>query len=63
MIGIISELIPLVLSIPAMYILNAQGDNLHPIIFPIPILLLFDLIIAFTSFKKNSINNKENQKI
>ena len=63
MIGIISELIPLVLSIPALYILNAQGDNLYPIIFPIPILLLFDLIIAFISFRRQNINNIEHQQI
>ena len=63
LIGVISELIPLVLSIPAMYILNAQGDNLLPIIFPIPILLLFDLLIAFTSFKSKNINNRDHQQV
>lgn len=43
---IISELIPLMISIPAMYILNSQGDNLIPIVFPIPFLLIFDLILV-----------------
>lgn len=61
--GVISELIPLVLSIPAMYILNAQGDNLLPIIFPIPILLMFDLFIAFTCFRRKNINNIDHQKV
>jgi hypothetical protein len=59
-IGIISELIPLVLSIPALYILNSQGDNLLPIILPIPILLIYDLILALFLSKKRNINNLEN---
>ena len=63
LIGVISELIPLVLSIPAMYILNSQGDNLLPIIFPIPILLLFDLLIASISFRRKNINNIDHQKV
>jgi len=46
-IGVISELIPLALSIPALFILNSQGDNLFPIIFPIPFLMIFDLIVFF----------------
>ncbi len=40
-----SELIPLILSIPAMLILNSQGENLTPIIFPVPLLLIFDLTL------------------
>jgi len=55
LIGFISELIPLVLSIPAMFILNSQGENLLPIIVPIPILLFFDLIIAFIIIKKRKL--------
>ena len=46
LIGVISELIPLMLSIPALYILNSQGDNLLPIIFPIPFLLIFDILLV-----------------
>ena len=53
-IGLISEGIPLLLSIPAMFILNAQGDNLYPIILPIPILLLFDLALIRIMNRKNS---------
>ena len=45
-IGIISEIIPLTLAIPSMFILNEHGDNLHPIIFPIPFLLIFDMILT-----------------
>jgi hypothetical protein len=45
-IGIISEIIPLTLAIPSMFILNEHGDNLHPIIFPIPFLLIFDIILT-----------------
>jgi len=45
LIGLMSELIPLILSIPAMLILNSQGENLTPIIFPVPLLLIFDLTL------------------
>jgi len=45
LIGFISEIIPLIISIPSMFILNSQGDNLNPIIFPIPFLMIFDLIL------------------
>ena len=45
--GIIGELIPIILSIPASLILNADGDNLAPIIISIPILLVFVIIVAF----------------
>ena len=44
LVGFISEIIPLIISIPAMYILNSQGDNLIPIIIPIPFLMIFDLL-------------------
>ena len=44
--GIIGELIPLILSIPASLILNVDGDNLAPIIISIPLLLVFVIIIA-----------------
>jgi len=59
LIGIISEIIPLMLSIPAMFILNSQGDNLIPIIFPIPFLMIFDLIILLLAnrLKINDVNN------
>ena len=46
LVGIVSEIIPLIISIPAMFILNSQGDNLIPIIIPIPLLLIFDLILV-----------------
>lgn len=46
-IGLVSELIPLFLSIPATLFLNSQGENLVPIILPIPILLIFDIILIY----------------
>jgi hypothetical protein len=52
LIGIISELIPLLLSIPALYILNSQGNNMFPIIFPIPILFTFDILLVLIFLKK-----------
>ena len=57
LIGIISELIPLLLSIPALYILNSQGNNMLPIIFPIPFLFTFDIILALIFLKRRDINN------
>jgi hypothetical protein len=55
LIGVISELIPLMMFIPAMFILNSQGDNLLPIIFPIPFLLVFDVVLVI--FKSINIKN------
>jgi len=49
LIGLISELVPLALAIPSTFILNTHGDNLHAIIYPIPILMIFDLIIVYFS--------------
>ena len=45
--GIIGELIPIILSIPASLILNADGDNLAPIIVSIPLLLVYVIVVAF----------------
>ena len=60
LIGLISEIIPLVLSIPRMFILNSQGDNLFPIIFPIPFLMIFDVILIMLAnrLKFYNINDK-----
>ena len=46
--GVIRELIPLILSIPASLILNSDGDIFSPIIISIPLLLLFVIVVAFT---------------
>ena len=55
--SVIGELIPLILSIPASIMLNNQGENLYPIIIPIPILLLYVILIAqiFKNKKKKNI--------
>ena len=59
LIGIISEIVPLVLSIPRIFIRNSDGDNLFVIIFPIPILMIFDLILVLllNRLKFNNVNN------
>lgn len=44
-VAIIGELIPLIISIPGFFILNETGDNLIPIIIPIPSLLAFILML------------------
>lgn len=45
--GVIGELIPLILSIPASLILNSDGDNLAPIIISIPLLFVLVIVVAF----------------
>jgi hypothetical protein len=59
LIGLISEIVPLVISIPRLFIRNSQGDNLFVIIFPIPILMLLDLILVLLQnrLKFNNVNN------
>ncbi len=44
--GIISELIPVLISIPGMLILDPSGHNYIPIMVPIPFLLLYCLLLA-----------------
>ena len=60
LIGLISEIILLVLSIPRMFILNSHGDNLFIIMFPIPFLMIFDLILIMLAnrLKFYNINDK-----
>jgi hypothetical protein len=54
----LTELIPLILSIPASILLNSQGENLSPIIIPIPILLAFIItLIIITNKKKLEFNS------
>ncbi len=52
--GVISELIPLLISIPGVLILNQDGENYIPIMISIPILLVFHLSVVyiFRSLKK-----------
>ncbi|MFX1380307.1 MAG: hypothetical protein ACFFA4_14560 [Promethearchaeota archaeon] len=56
--GVISELIPLLISIPGVLILDPSGHNYIPIMISIPILLVFNLITiyVFYSSKKRVIN-------
>jgi hypothetical protein len=49
----------LIISIPASFILNSQGDNLIPIIWPIPFLLIFDLILVQVFKRKFFINDND----
>ena len=58
MMAIVSELIPLLLSIPGALFLNSDGENYIPIMISIPILLIYNLIVIFT-FSKINLNNKE----
>lgn len=56
--AIISEVIPLVLSIPGLLFRNADGDNLSYIILPIPFLVLNTLIIIILLRKRNYRKNQ-----
>ncbi|MCK5151452.1 MAG: hypothetical protein KAQ65_06420, partial [Candidatus Thorarchaeota archaeon] len=52
--GIISEIIPIVISIPGVLFLNEQGEGYIPIMIPIPFLLLFCVILLlFIRSRKN----------
>ena len=55
---IISELIPLLISIPGILFLNSEGENFIPIMISIPILLLYNVILIFT-FSHRKINLKD----
>ena len=57
--AIISEVIPLVLSIPGFLIRNADGDNLSYIILPTPFLILYTLIIILL-LRKRKLKNESN---
>ena len=59
LLGIVSELIPLLISIPGFFIRNTDGDNLLTIILPIPFLLIFDLILVQLVSKLKSNNNND----
>ena len=48
--AVVSELIPLLISIPGVLFLNSDGDNYIPIMISIPILLLYNLILIFIFF-------------
>lgn len=60
LISIISEIIPLMISIPSMFILNSHGENINPIIFPIPFLMIFGLILILSAnrLKFYNVNNR-----
>jgi hypothetical protein len=54
--GFITELAILIISLPRFYILNPQGDNLFPILIPIPTLLVINILVVFMLKK---VKNKE----
>jgi hypothetical protein len=54
--GVISEVIPLLISIPGLLILSPSGENYIPIMISVPILLVFLFSVVFT-LKKNRKNN------
>lgn len=55
---IVSELVPLLISIPGVLFLNSEGENYIPIMISIPILLLYNSILIF-SFSNIRLNTKE----
>ena len=63
--SVISEVIPLVLSIPGFLFRNADGDNLSYIILPTPFLILYTLIIILilrkSKFKNEYYASEDNE--
>lgn len=56
--AIVSELIPLLISIPGVLFLNSEGENYIPIMISIPILLLYNLLLIFI-FSNRKLDIKE----
>jgi hypothetical protein len=52
--GLIAELIPILISIPGMLFLNADGENYIPIMIPLPLLLLYVIVLVFSVGKRNA---------
>ena len=51
--SVISEIIPLLFSIPGILFLNSEGENFIPIVISIPILLIYCVIVNYISINKN----------
>ncbi len=49
--GLVSELIPILISIPGALFLNSEGENFIPIMIPIPFLLLFCALLTLYKSK------------
>ncbi|MFW9863271.1 MAG: hypothetical protein ACFFEX_07865 [Candidatus Thorarchaeota archaeon] len=49
--GLVSELIPMFISIPGVLLLNSEGENYIPIMIPIPFLLLYCALLALYASK------------
>jgi len=45
--GLVSELIPIFISIPGVSFLNSDGENFIPLMIPIPFLLLYCIVLVF----------------
>ena len=52
--GLIAELIPILISIPGMLFLNADGENYIPIMVPLPFLLIYVTVLVFVVGKRNT---------
>jgi hypothetical protein len=50
--GLISELIPILISIPGLLILSPEGENYIPIMIPIPFLMLYCTILVLYVLKR-----------
>jgi len=50
--GLVSELIPILISIPGFLFLNSDGENLIPIMIPIPFLLLYCIVLVLYISKR-----------
>ena len=53
--GWISEFIPVLISIPGILFLNAEGEGYIPIMIPIPFLLIYVIVLIHIVFKRNAL--------
>jgi hypothetical protein len=56
--GLISELIPVFISIPGILILSPDGENYIPIMIPIPFLMLFCTVLVLYVLKRGATKKK-----
>ena len=56
--GLVSELIPILISIPGVLFLSSEGENYIPIMIPIPFLLLYcALLVLYVLKRRNETGN------
>ncbi|RDE15647.1 MAG: hypothetical protein C4K48_03460 [Candidatus Thorarchaeota archaeon] len=60
--GLVAELIPVLISIPATLFLNSEGENLYPIMIPLPFLFLYCAVLVLSKRVMTKRNGQSHQK-